>query len=260
MANPAVAQRLDWAEDVAGRVGTLLMGSFRTGLASRAKASGIVTELDARAEQLISDELRAAFPGDGILGEEGTDRESTSGYRWIVDPLDGTTNYVCGLPHFAVSLACLSSTGVKVGVVRSPAATETFLVADGEPARGPDGPLRVRDAADIEDAVLLLNKCYLPFATLWGATERLLGRCRAVRYHGCISLDLAYVAAGRVDGLVLLPAPPWDTAAGAALLEPAGAGYCDLDGQPVPPGRQAGIVAAAPELLKQVLALVDFKD
>lgn len=238
----------------------MLLGSFRSELESSDKAAGIVTRLDTQAEALIASELRASFPGDGLLAEEGTEMESATGYRWVADPLDGTTNYVSGIPHFAVSLACLRGPEVVLGVIHSPAMAETFKVVRGDRGSGPDGPLKARDTTDLRKAVFLVNKCYLPAPTLWETVSDLLGHIRAFRYMGCISLDIAYVAAGRVDGLILLPSEPWDIAAGLALLEASGAGYADLSGGPVPAGERSGIVACAPDLLKEVLPLVHFSD
>lgn len=259
MPSPKIAERLAWAEDISHQVGKLLLGSFRTGLESADKAAGIVTELDTRAENLIAAQLKEAFPDDGLLAEEGTDTRSSSGFRWIVDPLDGTTNYVSGIPHFGVSLACLDGSGVALGVVHSPAMTETFTVVRGEGAAGPDGPLEANKTTVLRKAVFLVNKCYLPSPVLWETTRRLLGEIRTFRYLGCISLDITYVAAGRVDGLILLPSEPWDIAAGLAMLEASGARYCDLDGKPVPVGKSSGVIATAPGLLEQVLPLVHFE-
>jgi myo-inositol-1(or 4)-monophosphatase len=238
----------------------MLMGSFRSALESSDKAAGIVTQLDTRAEALIAAELKSSFPGDGLLAEEGTELESTSGYRWIADPLDGTTNYVSGLPHFAVSLACLQGSEAVLGVVHSPAMGETFKVIRGERATGPDGSMKAKETTELKKAVFVVNKCYLPATALWDTVHELLPHIRAFRYLGCISLDIAYVAAGRVDGLILLPSEPWDIAAGLAMLEASGAGFSDLSGGPVPVGEPSGIVACAPDLLKLVLPLVHFSD
>lgn len=232
------------------------MRSFRSGLESKNKAAGIVTELDRRAEDVIVEELRGAFPDDGLLSEEGAGREAVSGWRWIVDPLDGTTNYVSGIPHFGTSFACLYGAQVVLGVVHSPAMGETFKVTRGGGAVGPDGPLKVKSTSVLRDAVFLLNKCYLPSAVLWETCRELLGQIRAFRYLGCISLDITYVAAGRVDGLVLLPSEPWDLAAGLAMLGESGAGFAALSGDPVPVGEPSGLVATAPDLLDAVLPLL----
>lgn len=252
-----LSPRLAWAEEVALQVGDLLLSGFRSGLESEEKPRGIVTDLDRRAEELIVRQLQAAFPGDGLLAEEGSRLQSESGYRWIVDPLDGTTNYVSGLPHFAVSLACVREDESLVGVVHAPVSAETFKVAKGSVAMGPDGPLSVSRTAALNKAVILLNKCYLPASVLWESTSNLLGNIRAFRYLGCISLDICYVAAGRVDGLVLLPATPWDVAAGLAVLEASGAAYAGLDGHPVRVDQKTGLVASAPDLMDPLLSLIN---
>ncbi|MGH2718440.1 MAG: inositol monophosphatase family protein, partial [Actinomycetota bacterium] len=115
-------ERLAWAEAVAAEVGEKLTRAAGAGLVVEAKGDrGVVTELDRQAEALIDASLSAAFPGDGIEAEEGTRRAGTGAWRWVVDPLDGTTNYVAGLPMYAVSLAALDDQGTALGVVHAPA-------------------------------------------------------------------------------------------------------------------------------------------
>ncbi|MEX2588268.1 MAG: inositol monophosphatase [Actinomycetota bacterium] len=253
-----VERRLQWAEQTAVEVGRLLMKGFRAGIESTDKAAGIVTELDRQAEELVVNELGAAFPEDGLVSEEGAAIQSSNGWRWIVDPLDGTTNYVAGLPHFATSYGCLRGDRVELGVVHAPAMSETFTATRGGGAFGPDGPLRAKSTARLRDAVFLLNKCYLPPDVLWDTCRGLLDNLRAFRYLGCISLDITYVAAGRVDGLVLLPSEPWDIAAGVAMLQESGAGYTDLFGDPLSAGERSGMVAAPWALLDEVRSLLRF--
>jgi myo-inositol-1(or 4)-monophosphatase len=250
-----VSDRIAWGTEVANKVGKLLMSSFRTGVGTESKARGVITALDREAESLIVDELRAAFPGDGIIAEEGNELEGQNDWRWVVDPLDGTTNYVAGLPFFGVSLACMQQDAVRLGVVHAPALHETFSVTpDG--AWDAEAPIQVSRTADLGDAVLLLNKAYHPATTLWGVTGELLGHLRAFRMLGCVSLELAYVAAGRADGIVLLPADPWDLAAAVAMLGASGADVVDLSGWPPKPGEPSGIVAAGPRLIEQILKYV----
>ncbi len=231
------------------------MGSFRTGVSAERKARGVLTALDREAESLIVSELKAAFPDDGIIAEEENELEGQNDWRWVVDPLDGTTNYVSGLPFFAVSLACMQEDAVVLGVIHAPAMDETFTVTP-ESAKGPDGRMEASETSRLSDAVVLLNKAYHPPASLWGVAGELLDHVRAFRMLGCISLDLAYVAAGRVDGIVLLPADPWDLAAAVSMLNASGAAMTDLSGRAPEPGKPSGIVAAAPELIDQVLPLV----
>ncbi|HWD72254.1 MAG TPA: inositol monophosphatase [Actinomycetota bacterium] len=261
MAPPSEIQaRLDWATRTAEQAGELLLASFRTDVAVERKDRGIVTELDRRAERLIAGSLAGAFPGDGLVAEEGTGRESTGGYRWVVDPLDGTTNYVAGLPMFSVSLGCLEDgAGAVLGVVHAPVFGETFAAIRGlglrGDARGPGRPARP-GPDDLDAAVFIVNKAYHPAPMLWAVAGGLMASVRAFRTFGCVSLDLALVAAGRADGLVLLPADPWDVAAGLLLVEEAGLVAGGLAGGPNPTGRQ-GILATRSSLFPPAAALLD---
>lgn len=266
---PEIQARLDWAIRISGQAGELLLASFRTDVAVERKNRGIVTELDRRAEALIAGSLAEAFPGDGLVAEEGTGRESSSGYRWAVDPLDGTTNYVAGLPMFAVSLGCLEGgaedgDGAAVlGVVHAPAFGETFAAVRGLGLRGgAAGPGRPSPGRlspgpdDLGAAVFIVNKAYHPAPVLWAVAGGLMASVRAFRTFGCVSLDLALVAAGRADGLVLLPADRWDVAAGLLLVEEAGLVAGTLAGGPNPTGRQ-GILATRSSLFAPAAALLD---
>ncbi|HMC09614.1 MAG TPA: inositol monophosphatase family protein, partial [Actinomycetota bacterium] len=186
MTSSGVGERLRWAERVAGEVGELLLGSFRTGVVAERKDRGVVTELDRRAEGLIARSLKESFPEDGLLAEEGTGREGRSGWRWVVDPLDGTTNYVSGLPMFAVSLACLDGPlergGVVLGVVRAPALGESFRAVRG--AGGPEATAAGGGPEALSDAVFIVNKAYAPAAMLWDVAGGLMQSVRAFRTFG----------------------------------------------------------------------------
>ncbi|MGH2720940.1 MAG: inositol monophosphatase family protein, partial [Actinomycetota bacterium] len=252
--SPGRSGRADLALTLAGRVGEALMASFRTGVAAGRKPRGIVTDLDHRGEALIAAALAEAFPGDGLVSEEGTARPSASGWRWIADPLDGTTNFVSGLPNFAVSLAALDERGPAVGVVHAPALGATFWAERGRGAHGTGGTLRTSGATALADCVFLVNKAYAPPAALWDLTAGLLPHLRASRMFGSVSLDLAMVAAGWADGLVMLPADPWDVAAGVLLVGEAGGAVSDLAGRPLPPDGRTGILAAAPGVHAAALA------
>lgn len=242
--HPDPPTRASLAVTIARRVGDCLMARFRTGVAADRKSRGIVTDLDREAEALIASCLASAFPGDGLISEEGTERPSSTGWRWIADPLDGTTNFVSGLPLFAVSLAAWDPDGPAIGVVHAPALGATFRAERGRGAHGPDGPLHPSAATDLGDCVFLLNKAYGPPHRLWDLTAGLQPLLRASRMFGCVSLDLAMVAAGWVDGLVMLPADPWDVASGVLMAEEAGATVSDLTGGPLQPGERTGMLAA----------------
>lgn len=258
-------ERLAWAEAVAAEVGDLLTGAARAGVVAEAKGDkGIVTELDRRAEGHIAGSLQAAFPDDGIEAEEGTRRAGNGRWRWVVDPLDGTTNYVAGLPMYAVSLAARDEAGTALGVVHAPALGETFTAVRGRRTpgsrtdEGADGGAASRGTApgDLKKAVFIVNKAYRPAPVLWGVAGSLMSSVRAFRTFGCVSLDLALVAAGRADGLVLLPAEPWDVAAGLLLAAEAGLALGDLAGRPDPDGR-GGVLVTHHHLFAAAAALLD---
>lgn len=246
------SRRAALALDIGREVGALLLGSFRGDVTTERKARGVVTALDRDAESLIAARLAEAVPGDGLVSEEGTARPSSTGWRWIADPLDGTTNFVSGLPMFTVSLAAIQDAGdeggVRVALVHAPALGSTFWAVRGQGARGDRGPLAVSPTSTLGDAVFLINKAYAPPHLLWEATAGLLPEIRAARMLGCVSLDLALVAAGWADGVVLLPADPWDLAAGALLVTEAGGRVTDLGGNPLPEGERSAVLAAPPSL------------
>ena len=243
-----VGERLDWARGVSAEVGQLLLArrdrSDGTGLGTTTKDRGIVTDLDHQAELLIADSLAARFPEDGLEAEEGTRRPASGPYRWVVDPLDGTTNYAAGLPMFAVSLACLDDAGAVAGFIRAPALAMTFEAVRGAPSKPARPP--TPGGGSLKEAVFIVNKAYAPSPVLWAVAGDLMSGVRAFRTLGCVSLDLALVAAGRADGLVLLPADPWDVAAGLLLAAGAGLHPVALDGSPDPDGRRGVLLTSDP--------------
>jgi len=198
--------------------------------------TNLVTEMDARAEALIVDGLLAAFPGDAILAEERGAQAGRSGRRWIIDPIDGTTNYAHGLPAYAVSIALEVGGRVQLGVVYDPSHDELYVAERGGGAFCNDTRLAVSTTAALDDSLLTTGfpydirvnpdnnlKEYAVFAT----------RSRAVRRFGSAVIDLAWVACGRYDGFWELRLGPWDVAAGGLLVEEAGGRLTSLTGGPV---------------------------
>ena len=195
--------------------------------------TNLVTEMDAHAERLIADRLRAAFPRDAMLGEEGGPTPGTSGRRWIVDPLDGTTNYAHGLPIFGVSIALESAGRSVLGVIYDPNLDELFVAERGAGAWLGDRRLRVSAAATLNDSLLATG---FPYNVRETADNNLAEysaftlRAQGVRRIGSAVIYLAYVAAGRLDGYWELRLGPWDVAAGAVLVEEAGGRITSLTG------------------------------
>lgn len=218
----------------------------------------LVTEMDARAEQLVVDMLLAAFPDDGILAEEGSAREGRSGRRWIIDPLDGTTNYAHGVPFFCVGLGLEEKGRVVLGVVYEPSRDELYVGERGAGASLNDTRLAVSTTGTLGASLLATGFPY----DIRETTETNLPqyaafavRARAVRRLGSALLDLAYVAAGRLDGYWELHLSPWDVAAGAILVEEAGGRITDLVGKPLDINRPS-LVATNGRIHDEVLAVL----
>ncbi len=218
----------------AGRALARDFGEVENLQVSRKGPSDFVTNADLKAEKTLFEELSKARPGYGFLMEErGAVEGSDKTHRWIVDPLDGTTNMMHGIPHFAVSIG-LEREGVLVsGVVYNVVRDELFWAEKGQGAYLNDKRLRVGARADMRDSVFATGA---PFnghgdhALFLGEVGRVIERTSGVRRFGAASLDLAYVAAGRFDGFWERGLAPWDIAAGVVLVREAGGFVNEIDG------------------------------
>ena len=201
----------------------------------------LVTEVDLECERLCRAILAERFPDHDILAEEGSRdarQPSTSKYRWVFDPLDGTTNYAHGLPIFCSSLALEIDGRTEVGAVYDPTRAELFTAERGAGAFLNGQRLHVSAAADVIDALLVtgfpydVHKQTADLVTMFAA---FLGRARAVRRLGSAALDLCYVGAGRFDGYWEQHLWPWDVAAGALVVTEAGGAVTGMDGSAFDP-------------------------
>jgi myo-inositol-1(or 4)-monophosphatase len=247
---------LELAERAARAAGEVLLayyGREPEGLDWKSSETDLVSDADREAERAIRELLHAERPDDGLLAEEGSQSDGDSGRRWIVDPLDGTINFLYGFPAWAVSIALEDSGGLAVGVVHSPVHRETFFAVRGEGARLGDRSLRVRNRSELSRAMVATGFSYEPQRRAEQAEvmRRLLPRARDIRRAGAAALDLAWVAAGRLDAFYERGLKTWDLAAGQLLVEEAGGTVMALDG--TPPGV---IAAASRELLDDLAALV----
>jgi myo-inositol-1(or 4)-monophosphatase len=197
-----------------------------------------VTEADLRAEKIVRSELSRARPDFGFLLEEAGEVPGKDGdQRWIVDPLDGTTNFLHGIPHFAISIAHESRGEIVAGVIYDPLRDETFWAARGIGAYVNNRRIRVSARGELATAVLATG---IPFADRPGkaafcaALQPVMERTAGVRRFGAASLDLAFVAAGRVDGFWEVGLSPWDIAAGIVLVREAGGFVTGIDGTKEP--------------------------
>jgi myo-inositol-1(or 4)-monophosphatase len=227
-------------------------GRPASGVGTKSSQTDMVSEADREAEAAIGEILRAERPDDGLVGEEGADESSASGRRWVVDPLDGTTNYLYGFPAWAVSVALEDGEGGLAGVVHDPAAGETFRAERDGGAQLNGRPIRVRDHDRLETALIATGFGYDPDVRAGQADllRRVLPRVRDIRRAGAAALDLCFVAAGRLDGYYERGINHWDYAAGALIVREAGGEFIPLEG-----GRP-GFAAAGPGLVRQLADLV----
>jgi myo-inositol-1(or 4)-monophosphatase len=213
----------------------------------RAKSSptDLVSEADHAAERLIRERLAAARPQDGILGEEGSDEPGTSGVRWVVDPLDGTINFLFGIPAWAVSIACEDADGTLGGVVYDPMRDELWsAVRDGPPLLN-GSEVSASSRADLATAMVGTGFGYDAEVRRYQAEviARLLPEVRDIRRFGSAALDLAWTAAGRLDAFFERGLNHWDRAAGELLCVRAGLEIRELE--PAPPAAGGVLVAPA---------------
>ena len=204
----------------------------RTSVETKTTGTDMVSEMDRGAERLIVDGIIAARPNDAILGEEGTAQAGTSGIRWIIDPLDGTTNYLYGLTPWAVSIGVEADGVLFVGVVRAPAIGQEYWAEAGGGAYCNNDPIHVSSCHDVAKALLATGFAYAPDARRrQGETvARVLPSIRDLRRGGSAAIDLCLTAAGRVDAYYESGCNPWDLAAGTLIVREAGGIVTDLDG------------------------------
>lgn len=227
-------------------------GGPAEGVSSKSSETDLVSEADRASEAAILELLTRERPEDGLLGEEGSSREGASGRRWVVDPLDGTINYLYRFPAWCVSVALEDASGGLVGVVHDPLRGETFTAARGEGAFLDGARLHVRSQESLEFALVATGFGYQ--AEVRAAQAELLlsvlPRVRDIRRAGAAALDLAWVAAGRLDGYYERGLQAWDWAAAKVLITEAGGALAELEGDP------PGLAAANPALLPKLLELV----
>jgi myo-inositol-1(or 4)-monophosphatase len=226
---------LETCTDIAREAGALLAGYFERRVAFELKGEyDLVTEADRASEKLIVERLRRSFPTHSIVAEEGGGHEGVTGYRWFVDPLDGTTNFAHGFPIFNVTLALEHNGELVCGVVFDPTRQELFQAERGAGAHLNGERIRVSQASRIADALV---------GTGFPSRKRhqnvnihfyyqLAMLSHGVRRAGAAAIDLAYVACGRMDAFWEFALNPWDVAAGILLIREAGGACSDMHGAP----------------------------
>jgi myo-inositol-1(or 4)-monophosphatase len=295
-ASRAAVARLDAARDAALAAGLTLLRMRSDVIAHGASATKSsdtdpVTRADVAAQQVIAAQLAAGYPDDGLLGEEGLTRDSRTGWQWVIDPLDGTVNYLYGRDDWAVSIAAQDAAGTAaarataataldtaataVAVVYAPASGRMYTAVRGEGAWLGSQRLRVRDGGTLATAVVGTGFSYTSAGRRQQAATlaRLLPRIADIRRGGSAALDLVAVASGTLDAFYENDLSPWDWAAGALLAAEAGALVQPLPAPlvvpapsvvpaatlPAPASPRTGILAAPPHLLPALAAIVGLR-
>jgi myo-inositol-1(or 4)-monophosphatase len=247
------------AEEGARAAGAILLERFGgpgRGVHAKSSPTDPVSEADVAAERALRAVLAKRRPGDAVLGEEGGQAGAgETGLRWVVDPLDGTVNFLFGIPQWAVSVACEDASGTLVGVVHDPVRDETFAARHDGPATRDGDPIAGSDRGDLATALVATGFAY--DAAVRGAqaqvAARVLPRVRDLRRLGSAALDLAWTACGRYDAFYERGLNPWDAAAGALICRRAG-----LEVRPLSPTESLpdGLLVAPGELVEPLAALV----
>lgn len=248
------------ASAVAREAGELLLRLrevARTDVATKSSATDMVSDADRASERLIVERVLTARPGDAFLGEEGGERASTDGsrVRWVVDPLDGTTNYLYGQAAFCVSIGVEVDGAGVVGVVYDPSHDELFAAVAGGGATLNGAAIRVGDHPNLATALLGtgFNYSAQERAAQGRVIAHVLPRVRDIRRRGAAALDLCWVACGRLDAYFERGLQAWDMAAGDLIVREAGGVTAAIDGGPAVPG---SMLAAAPALAAPLAVLL----
>ncbi|QJR82901.1 inositol-1-monophosphatase [Alteromonas pelagimontana] len=250
---------LNIAVRAARAAGTIIVRGFenRSDIATESKgANDFVTQIDKEAEKAIINKIQQSYPDHSFLGEEsGETAGSDTEYQWIIDPLDGTTNFVKGIPHFAVSIALLHKGRIEQGVVFDPIRGELFTASRGQGAQLNGYRIRTSKPKDLQETILATGlpfKNKARFGEYALSLNKIFQECGDIRRAGSAALDLAYVAAGRHDGYWERGVKPWDTAAGELLVRESGGLVTDFKGNN-DPLYKGEIVAGSAKVIQGVL-------
>jgi myo-inositol-1(or 4)-monophosphatase len=229
------------ATRLAKEAGAFLLAGIdlpREQITTKSSGTDMVSEMDRGAEDLLVRGIRAERPNDGILGEEGTSTEGTTGVKWVIDPLDGTTNYLYGNPQWSVSVGVEIDGLPVVGVVEAPTLRETFVATCGRGATRNGVSMAASECSEPSMALVGSGFAYAPLRRAWqgGVVANIAGQIRDIRRGGSAALDLAYVACGRLDAYYETGLNPWDMSAGIVLVREAGGIVTDRagSGEPTP--------------------------
>jgi myo-inositol-1(or 4)-monophosphatase len=253
------AELLGLAIVLARDAGALLLERFQGGheraLASKSSPTDLVSEADLASERLIRERLAEVRPADAFLGEEGGGEAGSSGLTWVIDPLDGTVNFLFSIPQWCVSVAVQDDTGILAGAIFDPCRDELFSATRDAASTLNDAPIAASGRADLASAMVATGFAYDASVRAAQAEvfARLIPRVRDIRRFGSAALDLAWTAAGRYDAYFERTVKPWDIAAGTLLCERAGLTVLELPEHEALP---LGVLAAVPALSKPLFEIV----
>ena len=250
----------DLAEKIAREAGELLIerpSNFT--LDQKSSLHDFATQMDHKSEALITERIRTARPDDGLLGEEGANRESKSGYTWVIDPIDGTVNYLYGIPGWCISIAVKDRDGYAVGVVFSPATSMLWKASRGHGAYLNNQKIRCNDPIELNRALLGTGFAYDISKRNAQAelVRHLLPQIRDIRRLGACAVDISMVGSGSLDGFLEAGVFEWDFAAAVVIATEAGA---KVTRRRVWGGSKELIIVAGPALHQELEAVIDAGD
>lgn len=231
---------------------------FTTEMIEKKGVNNLVSSVDKEAEQYIVRELGELLPEAGFIAEEGTGLPRENGLNWIIDPLDGTTNFVHNIPFFCISIALIHQNELLLGVIYDPSHNELFTAIAGEPAHLNNKEIKVSDTAGLDSMLWVTGFPYDSARSLESNLKvigELTAQSRGIRRMGSAALDMCYVACGRFDGFYEVGLQPWDVAAGTLIVKQAGGMADDFEkkGNPV---FEREIIASSPEAFDAVWPLI----
>ncbi len=253
-------QFLVTALEAAEKGGAYLLNAFKgeveLKIESKENRNDYVTQVDLESEKMIMEHIRVAHPDHTFLAEESGESEKRAEYRWIIDPLDGTTNFIHGLPIWAVSIALQKNDDVIAGVVYAPCLGEVTCAAAGSGAFQNGKKIKVSEETDFARALLLTGfpfKAQKHIDIYMETFKELFARCSGMRRAGSAAIDLSWVASGKADGFWELSLGPWDIAAGTLLVREAGGIVTDIHGDDKNFMKTGNIVAGNPSTHPEIL-------
>lgn len=252
-------KQVNIARLAAEEAGKCLIRRFgKTNQISKKGEIDLVTEADLQSEKRILDIIGGSFPDDSILAEETGKQENIKEHTWIIDPLDGTTNFAHGFPFFAVSIALQVKGEIVLGIVYNPCLKEHFEAVKGQGSSLNGKAIKVSENRELDSSLLATGFPYSireDSEQVIGLLKKILVKAQGVRRAGAAAIDMCYVAAGRLDGFWEQGLKPWDTAAGSLIVQEAGGKISDYSGEPYNPF-QNNIVASNPLIFDELVKAI----